>query len=98
MAGKSPNRFWRDSTAALGGDGRHSGVVPASHAVRLDQFTQFAFGNHGVFQTAPSKFVLARAGFQGGVLHIFQHPIVNGAIVYKLETAQAVGHAVDCVV
>lgn len=91
--GKHLQRFGRVATAAQAHDGGHAGVVPAADLVVVHQLGELALAGDDVGEVQARKFVLAGggAGQQTAFGQALQQPVVEGALVFKLQRAQAVG-------
>ena len=80
------------AAAAQAGQGGHAGVVPAVHDVLLHQFAQVALAHDGVGHVQAGKLALLREFLAEQVP---DDPIVQRAVVLKLQAAQAEGDALD---
>ena len=78
------------AAATHAGDGGHAGVVPAGHALLLDELEQAALGHHRVGEVEAGELDLL--GLGGGVEGA-QEPVVEGAVHLELEGADGVRDA-----
>ena len=56
----------------------------------VHQLQQLAFAGDGVVQLQARKFILARMAGNGDVI---QHPVIQGAMIFKLQRANGMGDA-----
>ena len=80
------------AAAAQAADGGHSRVVPAVHLFGLDQLAQVALAHDGVGDVQAGKLVLVGLVLKADVVH---NPVVQRAVVFKLDRAQRVGDALQ---
>ncbi len=81
--------------AAQAAQGGHTGIVPAGHPALLHQLAQLALAHHGVVDAQPGELDLP--GLVMGMDTLLDHPVVQGAVILKLQRAQGVGDALQCV-
>ena len=81
--------FGRHSAAAHGAQCGHAGIVPAADNAGLDKLDELSLGKDGVRQIEAGEFRLF------GMVDIegLKHPVVEFAIVHKLQRAQGVCNA-----
>ncbi len=87
----------RVAAAAQADDGGHAGVVPAVHDAAVHQVLELALAGHHVGQVQARELVLARLrrGDQAALGEAVQQPVVEGALVFELQRADAVGDALQ---
>ena len=80
------------AAAAQAGQGRHAGVVPAVHDALFHQLAQVALAHHGVGHVQAGKFPLLR---ELAAEQVFDHPVVQRAVILKFQAAQRMGDPLD---
>ena len=78
------------AATAQAGNGRHTRVIPAFDVFFRHQLIQLTLGHHGVFKVEAREFILTR---MHGNADVIQHPIVQAAVILKLESTQRVGNS-----
>ena len=84
-----------DAAATQAADGRQARVVPAGDDVVVDERDEFALGDDGVGRDELGEFVLVRE--RPGEVEVFEDPVVERAVDFEFEGADAVGDAFDVV-
>ena len=82
-------RLRRVAAAPDARDGRHARVVPAAHAAFLHQLQQLALAQQRVGDVQPVELDLLR----GKDAQLLDEPVVERAMVFKLQGADGVGDA-----
>ena len=95
VVGEMAQGLGGDAAAAQAGDGGHAGVVPAGDNFIVDELEELAFAHDGVAQAEAGELVLMRQGTRE--IEAFQEPIVEGAVDFKFQGADAVGDAFQVV-
>src|ERR1700677_1038951 len=95
VVGEMAQGFRGDAAAAQAGDGGHAGIVPGGDNFIVDELEELALAHDGVTEAEPGKFVLPWEG--AGEVEIFQNPVVQGAVDFEFEGADAVGDAFEII-
>ena len=74
------------------GNGWHAGIIPTVHMPFSHQLSQFTLAHHRVLQIEAGKFNLLRTTSDADVV---QHPVIERAVILKLECAQRVGNTLE---
>ena len=80
------------AAAAQTAQGGHTGVVPAVHDAHFHQLTQVALAHDGVGHVQACKLTLLG---EGSAENVLDDPVVQRAVVLELQTAHAVGDALN---
>ena len=78
--------------AAQAAEGGHAGVVPAGDPPSSTKLAQLALAHDGVVDAQPGELDLPGLG---GDRAVGDHPVVEGAVVLKLQGAEGVGDALQ---
>jgi len=82
------------ATAPQTGDRGHTRIVPAGYVFLFNQLGQLALAHYRVLQVETGKFNLPGMTCDADVI---QHPIIEWPVVLKLEGAERVGNAFECI-
>ncbi len=95
--GEQLQGFGRVAAAAQADDGGHARVVPAADALFIDELGQLAFAGEHVAEVEAGELVLARVrrGDEFAFGQAVEQPVVEGALVFKLQGADAVGDLLE---
>ncbi len=78
------------STATQTTQGGHTGIIPTGYIVFFNQTAQLSLGHNGVVDAETGKFYLTGSGGNGD---IFDHPVVQGTMVFVFQRTQGMGNA-----
>ncbi len=93
VAAKTPNCRRAVTAAAHSREGRHARIIPAGDVALVYQPKKSPFRHNGVVEVEPGKLDLF--GPIGGRPQRFEKPIVERAMVFKLERTDGVGNSFD---